>query len=384
MELRVAAHLATVLGGVATATHLKLRSSPLEWQRLKRQSDDPGVKGANVKVHLEVRPMSWCERRWSLTGLQCTSCDERPNLSLTRSFIADAAAAAAPAVVNINTTGGFGLTSSAGSGFIIDKGGLLMTNAHVVQHAYNGEVTVTLWNGGKLRGHVHSMDKESDIALVQITGRPPEGGFAAAHIGTSSRLRVGDFVVALGSPLNLGRTVTAGIVSATARHASEIGSLSSKLDYIQTDAAVNHGNSGGPLVNLDGEVIGVCTLKAGNSDGIAFAVPIDTAWPVVKMLLKHKKVVRPFIGIKFQIDHTARAVIVADVKRGSPAEKAGLSVGDRIVSCDGHPVNRIHDIFNRTGVSPGQCMLMEIKTPNGDMRTVTIVTAPDVASAASG
>lgn len=291
---------------------------------------------------------------------------------------------AAPAVVNINAKlGGFGLTSSAGSGFLIDKSGLLMTNAHVVQNAHDGEVTVTLWNGRKLRGHVHSMDKGSDIALVQITDRPPQGGFAAASIGTSSRLRAGDFVVALGSPLNLGRTVTAGIVSTTARPASDL-SLSSRLDYIQTDAAVNQGNSGGPLVNLDGEVIGVCTMKAGNSDGIAFAVPIDIAWPIAKRLLKHKKVVRPYVGIRFQTDHTARAVMVADVKPGSPAEEAGISVGDRIISCDGHPVNRIRDVLNRTGVSPGQKMLVGIETPDGERRVVTIVTAPEVAASKPG
>jgi len=119
-------------------------------------------------------------------------------------------------------TAGIVVGASTGSGFMIDKSGLLVTNAHVVENAADGEVTVTLWDGRKRRGRVHSLDKKSDIALVEIQGNDPKGGFPHSRIGTSSRLRVGEFVVALGSPLNMGRTVTAGIVSQTARHAFEL------------------------------------------------------------------------------------------------------------------------------------------------------------------
>eukprot|EP00928_Gymnodinium_smaydae_P088123 TRINITY_DN72265_c0_g1_i1.p1 TRINITY_DN72265_c0_g1~~TRINITY_DN72265_c0_g1_i1.p1 ORF type:complete len:361 (-),score=27.85 TRINITY_DN72265_c0_g1_i1:190-1272(-) len=292
---------------------------------------------------------------------------------LSRSFIADAAASVAPAVVNIQVKGL--LSGVTGSGFLIDETGLIITNAHVVKGAPKGAVVVSLWDGRELGGHVHSMDILSDIALVKVD-EVPKGGVPVAKIGISSRLRPGDFVVALGSPLNLGRTVTAGIVSSTARHAAEIGMLSSKLDYLQTDAAINQGNSGGPLVNLDGEVVGVCTLKVRNTDGIAFAIPMDSAWPVVKQLLRHKKVPRPYIGVKLRTDHRLEAVFVDAVKPDSPGDKAGLRVGDRFVTIDGHPVNRMRDVLNRTGVSPGQQIHLVIESPGGDRREVTLVTAP--------
>jgi len=326
-----------------------------------------------------VAPRAWCLPSNPLKAEPRP--DERPSVLLSRSFIADAASAAAPAVVNIQArlAGAMGLVGGGvtGSGFIIDKSGLLMTNAHVVQPAAQGEVIVRLWDGRDVKGRVHSTDSKSDIALVQIESRPPKDGFPAASIGTSSRLRAGDFVVALGSPLNLGRTVTAGIVSSTARQASEIGILDSRLDYIQTDAAINQGNSGGPLVNLDGEVVGVCTMKAGNSDGIAFAVPIDAAWPVVKALLKNKKVVRPYVGIKMRTDLSRGAVMVEAVRPNSPGEAAGILIGDRIVSVDGHPVNTIRDVLNRTGVSPGQRILVSIESPDGSRGEVVLVTAPE-------
>jgi len=131
-------------------------------------------------------------------------------------------------------------------------------------------------------------------------------------------------------------------------------------------------------VNLDGEVVGVCTLKlAGNSDGIAFAVPIDTVWPVVKSLLKHKKVPRPYVGVKFRTDHAAKAVLVDAVHPNSPGDIAGIAIGDCILSVDGHPVNRIRDILNRTGVSPGQQIIVELETPEGEKKLVTVTTAPE-------
>lgn len=160
---------------------------------------------------------------------------------------------------------------------------------------------MTLTDGRKFPARVHSMDVQSDLALLELISPPPEP-LPTAKVGTSSVLRPGEWVVALGSPLHLQNTVTAGIVSSTARTGSEIGLQAKSHEFIQTDAAINSGNSGGPLVNLDGEVIGINTAKlgGGNVSGISFAIPIDTAWQVIKQLRVNKRVVRPYIGMRFQ------------------------------------------------------------------------------------
>jgi len=174
-------------------------------------------------------------------------------------FIADAAEVAAPAVVNIlvDVHGPLGMSGLAtGSGFIVDSSkGLVATNAHVVAHAAatKGRVFVTLHDNRRLSGKVHSLDRQLDIALVEIDRKElPSWGqepLPEARIGTSSELRAGEWVVALGSPLHLQNTVTAGIVSSIARGASEIGMGEQNYEYLQTDAAINQGNSGGPLVS---------------------------------------------------------------------------------------------------------------------------------------
>jgi len=169
---------------------------------------------------------------------------------------------------------------SAGSGFIITPTGLVVTNAHVVAVAGtpNPRIYATLSDGRKIPATVHSLDKLSDIALVQLAV-DPYANYPTCTLGTSSSLQSGTPVIALGSPLHLQNTCTAGIVSSPARHSSEIG-LNTPAEFIQTDASVNQGNSGGPLINLRSEVIGVCTMTAQNVDGISFAIPIDAAWEV--------------------------------------------------------------------------------------------------------
>lgn len=223
--------------------------------------------------------------------------EPRENISskfLNNNFIADAAAIALPSVVNIvcNVQGGFFTTASSGSGFIVSTDGFIVTNAHVVENAANSKVLVTLSNFQKKIGFVHSLDKKTDIALVKLESSRYEI-FSAAKLGSSGNLRAGEFVVALGSPLHLQNTVTFGIISAIARHGSELGMAKSRSEYIQTDAAINVGNSGGPLVNLQGEVIGINVMKAKGVDGISFAIPIDIASQIIKQLMKSKRVVRP-------------------------------------------------------------------------------------------
>ena len=199
--------------------------------------------------------------------------------ALTRNFVADAAGRAVPAVASITAGiggGSFFAASGlcAGSGSILRPAGLAVTNAHVVEGASNGAIVCTLNDGRKFTGRVKSLDRGSDVALVQIEEAPTAGGHDRVVRHAARRQQV----VALGPPLTLQNSCTAGIASALARHGSEIGMAHGRTDCIQTDAAINVGNSGGPFVNLDGAVVRISTLKAQGTDGIGFAIPIDAAW----------------------------------------------------------------------------------------------------------
>jgi HtrA serine peptidase 2 len=237
--------------------------------------------------------------------------------------------------------------ASSGSGFIINKEGYIVTNAHVVAPASDGRVVVTMTNGRKKAAHVHSMDLLSDIAVVKLDDAH-EDMLPTISFGDSSKVRSGEFVIAIGSPMHLQNSASFGIVSATARHASELGISNNRSEYIQTDAAINMGNSGGPLVNLDGEVIGINTMKVKGTDGISFAIPIDIAVQIVNQLLTNKRVIRPYVGLKManmvpnvteSSQHSNRnyrkrhtdilsteetKVVVLDVVKGSPAHNCGI------------------------------------------------------------
>jgi len=299
------------------------------------------------------------------------SCDGAGRFS---NFIADAAEKASPSVVNIQSMAQSGFMTMgiySGSGFIISKDGFVVTNAHVVSKVAPGQkVNIRLWDGGAERtGMVHSMDEVSDIALIKLDMRSDDD-LPVAVLGSSGALRAGEFVVALGSPLMLQGTVTCGIVSCLARHSSELGLGKNLAEYIQTDASINQGNSGGPLVNVDGEVVGICVMKAGHADGISFAIPMDTAQTVIKQLLRTGKVNRPRLGLKIinyiepdgvsKVKERSRRgtvigsgdgihVLVVDVEPGSPADRGGLQKGDVIVAKDGRPVNGVRDLLDTIG-----------------------------------
>eukprot|EP00873_Tetraselmis_striata_P010484 jgi/Tetstr1/430748/TSEL_020533.t1 len=228
--------------------------------------------------------------------------------ALGRHFIADAAAKAFPAVVNITVnhnvappSRSFGVYGgkSSGSGFIIDAGGVILTNAHVILDSSGRQpatgITVTLQDGRILEGEVASFDRVSDIAVLQVRSREP---LPVVKLGSSMGLRVGEWVVSLGSPLHLQNSVTHGIISCVDRKAVDLGLAGACPEYIQTDAPINQGSSGGPLVNLDGEVIGMTAMKALAADGVSFAIPIDTAKQIVEQLSDKGRVVRPYLGIK--------------------------------------------------------------------------------------
>merc|ERR1719502_717286 len=173
---------------------------------------------------------------------------------------------------------------SSGSGFFVSEDGFIVTNAHVVGNA--DTIRVTLSNSKVKSGKVHGIDKQSDIAVIKLDDQSES--YSAASIGRSEKLRLGEFVVAIGSPARLRESVTFGIVSSCARLG--VGS-NTRTAYIQTDAAINQGNSGGPLVNLDGQVVGINVMKLENTNGISFAIPMDMASQVINQLITKGKVV---------------------------------------------------------------------------------------------
>ena len=318
-------------------------------------------------------------------------------MMLRRNFVADAADVASPAVVNIvcEVDRGWVQGASSGSGFIYSKDGYVVTNAHVVAQSKDGQVLVTMWNGRKRRGVVHSMDKLSDIALVKLADVGYDEDLPIATMGTSSKLHVGEFVVALGSPLHLQNSITFGIVSATARHGSELGMAQNRTEFIQTDAAINVGNSGGPLVNLDGEVVGINSMKVRDSDGVSFAIPIDTAQQVIKQLIANKRVIRPYVGLRminFMPGSNRKLkgrdkngiflaeeaqVLVVDVERGSPAHSAGLQSGDVIVKVDGKKVKGVRDILDAIGMDVGRTVEFAVQRQTGEQTVCRVTPAPE-------
>ncbi len=242
-----------------------------------------------------------------------------------------------------------------GSGTIIDaKQGYIVTNHHVIEQADN--IRVTLYDGRRFEANVIGADPEADVAVIKIK---PER-LTAIPLADSDKLRVGDFVVAIGNPFGLGQTVTSGIVSALGR--SGLG-IESYEDFIQTDASINPGNSGGPLVNLRGELVGINTAiigPAGGNIGIGFAIPINMAQQVTNQLIKYGEVRRGRLGVIAQnlSPELARAfgvrqhrgVVVAQVEAGSPAEQAGLRAGDVITAVNGEAITSAADMRNAVGM----------------------------------
>ncbi|WP_119966764.1 DegQ family serine endoprotease [Simplicispira lacusdiani] len=263
-----------------------------------------------------------------------------------------------------------------GSGFIVSADGYVMTNAHVVEGA--DEVLVTLTDKREYKARIVGSDKRTDVAVVKIDAT----GLPAVRIGDSSRLRVGEWVLAIGSPFGLESTVTAGIVSAKQRETGEY------LPFIQTDVAINPGNSGGPLINMRGEVVGINSQiysRSGGYMGIAFAIPIDEAMRVSEQLRASGRVTRGRIGV--QIGQVTKDVaeslglgkqqgaLVTGVEAGSPAEKAGIEAGDIITRFDGKAIDKIADLPRLVGnTKPGSKSTVTVFR-RGSARDLPIVIA---------
>jgi len=238
--------------------------------------------------------------------------------------------------------------SSLGSGFIIDPSGLIVTNNHVIADA--DEVSVILNDGTTLKAEIVGRDTKTDLALLKVKADKP---LKAVKFGDSDKLRLGEWVIAIGNPFSLGGTVTAGIVSARNRDIQ-----SGPYDnYIQTDAAINRGNSGGPLFNLDGDVIGVNTAiisPSGGSIGIGFAIPSKTVVEVIDQLREFKEVRRGWLGVRIQqvTDEIAdslnvkpaRGALIAGIDEKGPAKPAGIEPGDVVVKFDGKDIKEMRDL----------------------------------------
>ena len=244
-------------------------------------------------------------------------------------------------------------TLGAGSGVIISSDGYILTNNHVVDGAK--EVTVTLADKQEYKAKVVGLDPKTDLAVLKINAKKP---LPSAKLGDSDTLKVGEWVVAIGNPFGLSRTVTSGIVSAKER----VIGAGPYDDFIQTDASINPGNSGGPLFNMTGEVVGINTAIIPQGQGIGFAIPVNTAKPLIPQLISKGKVTRGFLGVNIQsitpdlakglnLDET-KGALVADVVSGTPAEKAGIKRGDVIVAFNGKSVEDSHDLPAMVAVTP--------------------------------
>jgi len=232
--------------------------------------------------------------------------------------------------------------TSLGSGFIIDPAGFIVTNNHVIDNS--DQVTITLYDGTSLPAKIVGRDTKTDLALLKVVPKKP---LPATHFGDSDKIRIGDWVMAIGDPFGLGSTVTAGIVSARNRDIN----AGPYDDFIQTDAPINGGNSGGPLFDMDGNVMGINSAifsPSGGSVGIGFAIPANLAKDVVAQLKQFGVARRGWIGVRIQqvTDEIAQGMglpnsqgaLVADVTRDGPAQKAGLQNGDVVISFDNKPI----------------------------------------------
>ncbi|MFQ3628773.1 MAG: HhoA/HhoB/HtrA family serine endopeptidase [Cyanobacteriota bacterium] len=290
------------------------------------------------------------------------------------------------------------LQRGTGSGFVIAANGRIITNAHVVEGV--DTVRVTLRDGREFSGRVVGADQVTDVAAIAIDATD----LPTVTLGNSTNLVPGQWAIAIGNPLGLDNTVTAGIISATGRSSSEVGSPDRRVRFIQTDAAINPGNSGGPLLNDRGEVIGVNTAIRANAQGLGFAIPIETAKRIADQLFATGRVEHPFLGIqmtnltpalkeelqqnvedspfdpsKLAVD---RGVLILQVLENTPAATAGLQPGDVILKVGGVSVNTASDVQEQVDSSKiGDLLALEInrggKVLEIDVRPTTLPRSPN-------
>jgi serine protease Do len=268
-------------------------------------------------------------------------------------------------------------TTSAGSGFIIDPSGIIVTNRHVVDHADN--IRVALSDGTELPAKVIGSDELTDVAVIQVT---PPHPLPAVTWGDSNAVEVGDWILAAGNPFGLGGTVTAGIVSARGR---DLGA--GPFDnFLQLDAPINPGNSGGPTFNMDGEVVGMTTAivsPSGGSVGIGFAIPSEIIRPIVAELRAKGHIDRGWLGVALQDvekdDGTPDGVVIARVERNSPAVRAGLRNGDVVLAVNGDEVDTSRAVIRAVAAAaPGESVRLRVRRQGKELDIpVTVGRRPD-------
>jgi serine protease Do len=271
-----------------------------------------------------------------------------------------------------------------GSGFITDANGVILTNAHVIEGA--DRVVVTLKDGRELPGQVLGEDPLTDVAVIRVEAR----NLPTVELGNSDRLRPGEWAIAIGNPLGLDNTVTAGIISATGRSSAQIRVPDKRVSFIQTDAAINPGNSGGPLLNQRGQVIGMNTAIIGGAQGLGFAIPINTAQRIAAELIANGRVEHPYLGLQMRTltpalreilnedSRTAvsvrvdRGVIVLGVQGNSPAAQAGVRPGDVILRFGDQPITAAEEVQQIVQDSEiGEPLTLEIDR-SGERVTLTV------------
>ncbi|MCB9954588.1 MAG: Do family serine endopeptidase [Parvularculaceae bacterium] len=307
---------------------------------------------------------------------------------------ADLAEQLTPAVVNISTSQRApgvkasgelaplqkkfsGQAVSLGSGFIIDASGVVVTNNHVIDNA--DEISVTLHDGSEYKATIKGVDRETDLAVLQLEATGVK--FPAVTFGDSGKARVGDWVIAVGNPFGLGGTVTVGVISARNRDI-EAGNFD---DFIQTDAAINRGNSGGPLFDMNGGVIGINTAiysQTGGSVGVGFAVPSDLASLVVEQLIKYGETRRGWLGVS--IDEVSpqlagktgmerpRGAVVSVVRPNSPAQAAGIQANDIIVEFNKRPVSSVRELTRAVAETPVGSLAPVVVIRDGKRMTLQV------------
>ena len=274
----------------------------------------------------------------------------------------------------------------SGSGVLIDNSGLVLTNEHVVHGAT--EITVTFQNDESYSAFVKGADPISDIALLQIKFNDRDNSdMQPAILGDSDKLRIGEPVIAVGSPYHFQQSVTYGVISARGRNLSD--QSKDFQDLLQTDAAINPGNSGGPLVNLKGEVIGINTAIIPYAQGIGFSIPINTVKNIVSQLLENGKVIRPYIGISIQdlnrhlaeylrYDGILKGAVIIGIAKGSPADDSDLRPKDIILKADGKDLSSSEELRKIIRNSkPGDVISLEIWR-NGKNMSIAVTTAENL------
>lgn len=270
------------------------------------------------------------------------------------------------------------LEHGTGSGFILDAEGRILTNAHVVEGTRT--VKVTLRDGRTFEGNVVGIDSVTDVAVVKIDA----SDLPSVRLGSTEGLSPGQWAIAIGNPLGLDNTVTAGIISAIGRTSNQVGIPDKRVQFIQTDAAINPGNSGGPLLNDQGEVIGMNTAIRANAQGLGFAIPIETAKRIADELFATGEVQHPFLGIQMvelnpdtiatinreqglNLALDESGVLIIRVLEGSPAEAAGLTVGDIIQSINGLAVTTPTEVQSQVEQSQiGEDLRVEVHRDGAD------------------